>query len=391
MNNHFETTMANCREYIRSHFNTKFGFENMESSNCTGFEYTLKSGTSIKLRVDNSIKFLIFEVFPGITVRGAHQPMIAEYCQKMTEFPCTGYFALDPDHGNIYYHCETSFRDQPVSISLLKKMESLALNTLKKHIPVLECLAYGKLPTWNCLAAANDSHQDTTFWLCSAQEQELLDCNIDALRGHITNSGHNVVAETLNSANIVPYFLETICDDTRYRDYMYIKDGFLIRALKLDIKCADAYRTQAAQFCNKSSDEKKVGFLKIAEDGYPYCIISTYLIDGPNPISEETLTEMERIAITFLHLSAPKLAYICNGVIPPENIEEDSLDPKHEIARDMVHQMLRGSRSEEGNNSHSLFDLFASMDAHEANDLEEIAPSMDVFLSTLCGDSDDEE
>lgn len=390
MKNYFEETMTKCREFIRNHANAKLGFENMESSNCTGFEYTLKSGTSIKLRVDNGIKFLIFEVFPGITVRGTHQPMVAEYCQRMTEFPCTGYLALDSDHGNIYYHCETSFRDHPVSVSLLKKLENQALNALQKHVPVLECLAYGKLPLINSITAITDSTQETSPCLFSAQEQELMDQTIAAIRDHIVDSGHNVVAETLNAASTVPFFLETICDDTRYRDYMFIKDGFLIRALKLDIKCADAYRTQAAQFCNKSSNEKKVGFLKIAEDGYPYCMVSTYLLDGSEPITEETLTEMERIAITFLHLSAAKLAYICNGIIPPENMEEDARDPKREIARDMVHQMLGGPHSE-GAESHSLFDLLASMNADETDGLEEFDPtSMEEFLSLLRGNNDTE-
>lgn len=388
--NFFFETMTNCREFIRNHVNAKLGFENMESSNCTGFEYALDSGTSIKLRVDNSIQFLIFEVFPGITVRGAHQPMVAEYCQRMTEFPCIGYLALDSEHGNIYYHAETSFRDHPVSVSLLKKLENQALNALEKHVPVLECLAYGKLPPIYSVFAITDSTQETSPCLFSAQEQELMDRTIAAIRDHIVDSGHNVVAETLNETSTVPFFLETICDDTRYRDYMFIKDGFLIRALKLDIKCADAYRTQAAQFCNKSSNEKKVGFLRIAEDGYPYCMVSTYLLDGPEPISEETLTEMERIAITFLHLSAPKLAYICNGVIPPENVEEDVRDPKREIARDMVHQLLRGSCPEE-NDSHSLFDLLASMNADDTDGLEEMDPtSMEEFLNLLRGNTDAE-
>ena len=89
-------------------------------------------------------------------------------------------------------------------------------------------------------------------------------------------------------------------------------------------------------------------------------------------------------------IRALKLAYICNGVIPPENVEEDVRDPKREIARDMVHQMLRGSCSEE-TDSHSLFDLLASMNADDTDGLEEMDPtSMEEFLNLLRGNIDAE-
>lgn len=38
MNNYFET-MNNCRDYIRNNPNVKEGYENLDGSSCSGFEY----------------------------------------------------------------------------------------------------------------------------------------------------------------------------------------------------------------------------------------------------------------------------------------------------------------------------------------------------------------
>lgn len=361
-------TMENCREFLNRGSRRKLAFENMAKSNCSGFEYTLESGIAVKLRVDKGVGFVIFEVYPGITVRGAHQIMTAEYCQRVCKIPDIGYLAVDPDQGNLYYHAESCFEDNPISVALLEKMETEAINALDKHVPILECLAYGKLPAWNLFSKLAQTGTDDTPCLYTAAEQEMLEKNIAAIRKHISFCGHNVVACNMDMDSDVPFFVETMTENDRYRDYFYIVNGFLVRAARIDVKCADVFRTQAAQFANEASDEKKVGFLKIGEDGYPYCMVATNLMDGPNCISSDTLEKMERVAYTFLHVSEKKLRYICNGVLPPKDDDEEDSGPSG-IAKGLLHHLMGSSQKpdqdgdDDSHTPHSLLDLLASMES----------------------------
>lgn len=387
MNNFFET-MNNCREYIRSNENVKEGYENLDGSNCSGFEYTLQNSMAVKLRVDKKIDYVIMEVYPGITVRGVHQSMAAEYCQRASEYPGVGYLAVDVDQGNVYCHCESSFRDNPVTSKLLKMMEDAAITMLDKHVPILECLAYGRLP--NCPFPLMENSVESTAMVGNAEEQNLLDMNIEEIRRHLTNSGHNVAAENLNPDSPIRYFLETISGNMRYREYIRIlQNGWMFRTVRLDTKCGEAYRTQLAQYCNEASDEKKVGFLKIGSDGYPYCTVATYLL-GDELISEETLEKMISIAATFLKTSEEKLMYIGHGVLPPK---EHGLDEvMRSIAKGALGRM--GSRPhmrehDAGGNSSptSPRDLFASLHS----DSESGDDSMRDLMGVLHSDEEDDD
>lgn len=387
MNNFFET-MNNCRDYIRSNPNVKEGYENLDGSNCNGFEYTLQNSVAVKLRVDKKIDYVIMEVYPGITVRGVHQSMVAEYCQRMSECPGVGYLAVDVDQGNVYFHSESSFRDNPVTSKLLKMMEDAAVAMLDKHAPIIDCLAYGRLPSSSFPLMENPA--DGNALVGAAEEQNLLDMNIEEIRSHLTNSGHNVAAENLNPNSPIRYFLETISGDMRYREYIHIhQNGWLFRTVRLDTKCAEPYRTQLAQYCNEASDEKKVGFLKIGSDGYPYCTVATYLL-GDELISKKTLEEMVSIAATFLKTSEEKLLYIGHGVQPPK--DKDSDDAMRSIAKDMLGRMggrpRRGDRENDGASSPtSLFDLFSSLHS----DGESGDDSMRGLMGMLHPDEDSDD
>ena len=388
----FIETMNNCRDFIRNNPKVKMGFENLDGSNCAGFEYILKESMSIKLRVDKSIQYVILEVYPGITVRGAHQPMVCEYCQRVTEFPGVAYLAVDPAQGNVYYHAESSFRDNPVTAKLLKKMEDAAINMLEKHAPVIDCLAYGRLPDWNAYFTLMEQEHKPDSVVGDAEVQNLLDRNIEKIRSLLMNSGHNVAAESVDRNSPVRYFLETMSKDMRYRDFVYIHEcGWLIRSLRLDMKCGDAYRTQLAQYCNQASDEKKVGFLKVADDGYPYCTVVTSLLDGSELISGETLEEMGNIAATFLKFCEDKLRYIGHGVLPPD--ECDGEGSMGSIAKRILDRMMGDSRAkdteDDGDAPRSLLDLLTSM--HSDDEEDDSAPgSLLDLLSMMHADAEDD-
>lgn len=387
MNNFFET-MNNCRDYIRNNPNVKEGYENLDGSNCSGFEYTLQNSMAVKLRVDKKIDYVIMEVYPGITVRGIHQSMVAEYCQRASECPGVGYLAVDVDQGNVYLHCESSFRDNPVASKLLKMMEETAVAMLDKHVPIIECLAYGRLP--NCPFPLMEAPVESIAMVVNAEEQDLLDANIEEIRRILSNSGHNVVAENLNPDSPIRFFLETISGNMRYREYIHIlQNGWMFRTVRLDAKCGEAYRCQLAQYANEASDEKKVGFLKIGSDGYPYCTVATYLL-GDELISKKTLEEMVSIAATFLKNSEEKLLYIGHGVLPPKS--EDHDDVMSSIAKGMLGRMGGRSpmreRDRTGDSSPtSLLDLFSSL----KSDDESGGDSMRDLMGVLHPDEDDDD
>lgn len=359
--NFFET-MNNCREYIQSNPNVKEGYENLDSSGCNGFEYILQNSVAVKLRVEKEIGYVIMEVYPGITVRGVHQSMVAEYCQRVSECPGVGYLAVDVDQGNMYFHSESSFLDNPVSSKLLNMMEEAAIAMLDKHTPIIECLAYGRLP--NLPFPLKETTADGNTLVCNAEDQHVLDMSIEEIRRHLTNSGHNVVAENLDPTSPIRYFLETLSGNMRYREFIHIhQNGWLFRTVRLDTKSAEPYRTQLSQYCNAASDEKKVGFLKIGSDGYPYCTVATYLL-GDKLISKKTLEEMVSIAATFLKSSEEKLLYIGHGVQTPKDDEHG--DAMLSLAKGMLGRMggrLRMSERESDENSSpsSLSDLFSSL------------------------------
>lgn len=388
VNNYFET-MNNCREHIRSNPNVKEGYENLDGSNCSGFEYTLQNSVAVKLRVDKKIDYVIMEVYPGITVRGAHQSMVAEYCQRVSECPGVGYLAVDVDKGNVYFHSESSFRDNPVTSKLLKMMEDAAIAMLDKHAPIIDCLAYGRLPD-GPFPLMEDPVENTAM-VDNAEEQNLLDMNIEEIRRLLTNSGHNVAAKNLDPNSPIRYFLETISGDMRYREFIHIhQNGWMFRTVRLDTKCAEPYRTQLAQYCNEASDEKKVGFLKIGSDGYPYCTVATYLL-GDELISKKTLEEMVSIAATFLKNSEEKLLYIGHGVQPPKDDDHDDL--MRSIAKGVLGRMggrphMRDRENSGDSSPSSLFDLFSPLQSDDESGDDSMRGLMDMLHPDE--DSDDD-
>lgn len=324
MNNFFET-MNNCRAYLNNHSDIASSFEHMASSSYDGFEYFLKNGMSVKILLDKKSEFLIMEVFPGITARDGYQTLVCEYCQSVSDVSYAGYLAVDTDQGNVYFHIATSMHDNAVTAKLLNKMEHTAIDMLNKHTPIIERLAYGRLPELGSLVPKNPAPASTTS-IEVTEDQVLLDYNIAQLRDALCHSGHNVVAQSLDHTSTTVFYQEILTMDMRCRDFIHIhNDGWMVRSVRLDIKCEEPFRGQLAQYCNKLSDMKTVGFIKVASDGYPYCSIGTYVLDGENPISRETLLMTDIIVKVLLKNCEEKIRCIGHGVTPPDDEMNDAL------------------------------------------------------------------
>lgn len=373
--NTFEETMANCRRYLSTNANVKMAFENQESSSCPGFEYTLKDGTHIKLRIDNGIGYATIEAYPGITVHDAHQSfLVCEYCQQVTKVPAIGYLALEPDKASIYYHTESCFKDSPISENVFKLMEEAATQTLKKHRPILDCLAYGRLPDRDTILSAMTPTEEVTVPVMREQ-------TIDRICQYLKNSDSYTVAQNLNSNDPGQFFMEI---DNEYRGLVYLlQDGWLACTVRMDFQCKSEHRSQVAWYCNDISNSKKVGFLTVADDGYPYYTVVNNILGREETLTEETFEKMGDLATTVLD-HCDKLRYIGHGVTPP--------DSKNDI---LIEAMLRGARARQkgsGNALHYCGSDFGQLDLACEGEMDMPDTGMfqnigEVIKAATCSDS----
>ncbi|MGN0533227.1 MAG: hypothetical protein ACI4IK_02605 [Eubacterium sp.] len=141
-----EKTMDNFREYLNSAHHNIVG-ENLDCSSAKGFicESITKSKRFIlKIRVDESIGYAILEAYSGITVPKPFRTMAAEYCMRESDKRKVSSLKID-SQGSVYCHCETSFKDGPVSGSTLKSMEGVAFGSLLSCYDDLQQIARGVL------------------------------------------------------------------------------------------------------------------------------------------------------------------------------------------------------------------------------------------------------
>lgn len=141
-----EKTMDNFREYLNSANHNIVG-ENLDCSSAKGFicESITKSKRFIlKIRVDESIGYAILEAYSGITIPTPYRTMAAEYCMRESDKRKVSYLGID-SQGSVYCHCETSFKDGPVSGSTLKSMEGVAFGSLLSCYDDLQQIARGVL------------------------------------------------------------------------------------------------------------------------------------------------------------------------------------------------------------------------------------------------------
>lgn len=317
MESNYKLTMDNCRDAIRKSPSVKKAWEIVYSTGYGGFEYELLDGMIVKLRVESGLGYLILQLYPGIIVRGPMMGMVTEYCQKVSLCPGMGYLAVDGDDHSVYYHSETCFKDNAVTGEVLEMMQKAAVAFVEKHLESLKAFAYGRLPNLNNLIGAMKSPTGHYAKSLDDKEQELLEMNRKNIFDALKQEGHNVIAENMNPNSPIPYCMETLSRDDRFRQYIYITAaGWMFRTVRLELRCEEAYRTQLAEYCNRVNNENIIGFLKIGEDGYPYCTMASYLLGGDNPISRETLSSMCNRALRFFLFIKENLQCLGHGILP---------------------------------------------------------------------------
>lgn len=332
---HYERTMENCRAFLLSHPMVEIACENLPCSSCSGFEVTLKNGYCVKIRVDKVIDYVIFETCPGIQARAGTLNMTAEYCQHATPFPSPTYFAVDPEQGSVYHHSEQSFRGCPVSRATFGRMLDRAVSQTEAHYPIFQSLAYGCLPDLKALCRLEaDAEILPPAEVWSSAQQAILDQAHSTIQEFLLDSGHNAVSVGLNPAGGTHFFSEIMTRDSRYRSYYCIRGGYLTVSVRMDICPGKAYRSTLARYANRISNDKKVAHMTTGPDGYPYVVVSQYLMQDEDALTEDLLEQMERITISFLHSSEDALRRIAaGGADTPEETDGEEAPRHHRAPR----------------------------------------------------------
>lgn len=128
MSTNFELTTENVRDYlIQGHYNLVG--EIINDDEMTGFlceVVTEDKRTFFKIRIDDTIQFLIFEIYSGITIPEPYRSMAAEYVACESEKYKVGNIRVDMDRGDVYAHVESSFKDSPITTDVFAELELTA-------------------------------------------------------------------------------------------------------------------------------------------------------------------------------------------------------------------------------------------------------------------------
>jgi len=266
----YEQTLNNFSEYIAMSPHIVEGYEVSNGYYCVGYEYTLNTGETVNIQFDRYFEFVAFEVYkePCGTIK------TTDVYEKIKNRAAIGQLIYDGD--KIYYRLETSFADNPLSIRLIGKIESLACKALEM--------------------LATNAH-DPLYGIneVPVKEQERLLDSCKTIRKCLAKSGFKLNERQMGKSNQLSYNCELIQTDVDIHGLLSIKHGFLSIAYRLENKIDPLYRKEADQICNHESNNLKYGSIKILDDGYPYITVTTYLLDGETPISENTSEAMQRV------------------------------------------------------------------------------------------------
>lgn len=311
---YFQQTLSCCRTFLEESDYVADAFENLSCSSCPGFEFTLTDGWSGKLRVDESIGYVIFELFPGVQTRAPWLDLVAEYCLQALPFPSPTYFAVDPEQGVLFHHSEQSFRAAAVSDDRLHAMLDRARAEIRDHLEIFRSLAGGHFPdpAELCRLEAAKRSQKPPFRL-NAQEEAFLESSLEALADFLHDCGHNTVGTRLSFDGSPCFYTEILLRDARYRCYYHVREGYLLQAARMDLRPDPAFRGQLASFANAVTSEKKVAHMTLGPDGFPYVVTSQYLLEEEGALDTETAEEMERIVISFFRGAEEGLRAVCAG------------------------------------------------------------------------------
>lgn len=326
MKSNYYQTMENAESHLLAMGYT--AFEKMDGSSSTGFIYTVDMNDVnclCNLRIDKNVDAAILEVYPGISVPEPYYPMTATYCQNHA--PSLGSLQISLNHGGVYFHMESLFKDAPTSSETFLRMEQAAARALNEHYHVLQGISHGVIsPLLEELASSTycPSPDHTT----QASNQYYSD-SLHSIEQHLCNhSNHNSIARNLNPEGSVEFLCEVLTSKGCYSLEISLDctTDFLTMCAypgARNIKIPTPYCCMAAQYCTEASDKKKVGYLHIGDEKKGACAyISTSFADAA--ISGATVEQLEHVLLPLLHHHEEDLDLISYGCLLRKETKKES-------------------------------------------------------------------
>lgn len=144
---------------------------------------------------------------------------------------------------------------------------------------------------------------------------------ISNFKEYLKNSGHNTVAENLDCSSVKGFICESFLEERRFILKIRIEEKlqFAVIEAYAGINIPKAYRTMAAEYCNKHNDKRLVSSLCISAQGDVYTHVESF-IDGS--LSKEAIKEMESIAVVSLITCYDDVQQIARGVLIDKDDDE---------------------------------------------------------------------
>lgn len=299
-------------------------------------------------RVDESVGFLLLNVYPGIYARQSCVPMVADYCQRIS--PELGVVCVEPDLCEVYYHADAFMKDAPVSRATLEILERSAFKALAPYRDTLRALGAGVLP--ETLPAPQEIHIPLSTLDTPAEPDIAEYCSL--MEDYFYENELNILAKHEPDDNGECYICELLALRRRWKLHITLNDEktfFILKmfpgrnALVFDRRAMHA----ASQICNKESDDVKAGALVVGTRPEGVCAkLCLSTLDNAADL-HETLRSAVTILISMLFGNRTALEKIAAGVpldahdLDPleKNKEDDEQKPSREsLFRNM--QKLEG-------------------------------------------------
>ena len=128
----YEITLKNFEEYVTTgDYNTVA--KTLDTPQAQGFLCELLTEYAsffLKIRLDGALGFAMVDVYPGITIPPWDYPAAAQYIAEKNAEKKVGSLQICPQHGDLYYHVESSFLSSPLTGIDLMAMEDIAVSSL---------------------------------------------------------------------------------------------------------------------------------------------------------------------------------------------------------------------------------------------------------------------
>lgn len=306
-------TMHNLEKCLKGNGDT---FKKVNTKSSHGFIYTVTSGDlsyTVNLKLDEKLGFMVFEAYPGVSCKHpVLVPMLIKYCQNATLE--VGSLRVGAMFKDVYFRTEVYFADGKVSKNTLKLFENYATAAFEAHLPVIECIANGRLEEDAHPIECAGAHRlpDNT---------ENYNKSVEAIKEYLLFRGDfNTIAENMSPDSPVMYIAEAIDEDNGRIKLEFITnpEHTVIRVKATPglegERVSNEYSYMTSRFCNDKSDEKKLGSFFVDARGGACCFVDLAIID--TPLSIDALNRASTIILGMIdeHLGDFKLVSI--GIIP---------------------------------------------------------------------------